>query len=163
MRKMLRKCLNLGLVALFLASLMSVATPVLAHTEGDPYIATLWAGKHTLIGTVSVWNNGTHLFVKYKTEGWVMTETHLYVGTTPPAKGSPGRFPYKRDYDPPVTEDTYVIPLGAWESCTRIYIAAHAVARDGKEETAWAWGPCHSWDLPGRKWGWYFYYMVQDS
>lgn len=155
MRKMLGKCLNLGLVALFLASLMSVATPVLAHTEADPYEAKLviktgkgvWPNDFTQIGTVEVWNDADNLYVAFTAA--VLAETHLYVGTDPPPKGSPGQFPY-------ASQNTYVIPLGPLG--TTIYIAAHAVVQCG--ETAWAYGPCHSTELP-RAWGWYFYYEVQ--
>ena len=157
MRKMLGKCLNLGLVALFLASLTSVATPVLAHTETAPYVAKLviktgpgvWPDDFTQIGTVEVWNDASNLYVTFTAA--VLAETHLYVGTDPPPKRSPGQFPY-------ASQNTYTIPLGAWGPGTIIYIAAHAVVQCG--ETAWAYGPCHSWEFP-RAWGWYFYYVVQ--
>ena len=76
----MRKLSKLGLIALVLASLISGATTVAAHTESAPYTTTLIAGQYIQMGTVSVWNDGTSLYVKYKAEGWVITETHFVCG-----------------------------------------------------------------------------------
>ncbi len=138
--------------------LLSITATVLAHTEEAPQTATLWAGQHINAGTISVWNNGDNLYVKYETNGgWVMTETHLYVGKTDPSQltSAPGQFPYKAEHDPAVSEYTYIIPLAeidsyqlkkngkrwiAWDSTgvgagDDVYIAAHAVLSGGADAT----------------------------
>ncbi len=94
----------------------------------------LLAGQNIDVGTVSVWNDGDTLYVKYETTGgWEITETHLVVtdewSEIPLNKrGNPmvGHFPYSMEHDPWATEYTYTIDLGDWEPCTDLYIAAHA-------------------------------------
>ncbi len=55
----------------------------------------LWAGKYTDVGEVEIWNDGTILHVTYSTDDpWVLTETHLYVGSNEPPCNTPGQFPY---------------------------------------------------------------------
>jgi hypothetical protein len=139
--------------------LLSITATVLAHTEDAPQTVTLWAGQHINAGTISVWNNGENLYVKYETNGgWVMTETHLYVGKTDPSQltSAPGQFPYKAVHDPAVSEYTYIIALAeidsyqlkkngktwlAWDSPggvapgDDVYIAAHAVLSGGVDAT----------------------------
>ena len=159
LKRMIKTCI----IALFLISVLNITIPVSAHTESDPYVAWLKAGQYMTMGNVHVWNDGSNLHVEYHLHpGWQMTETHLYVGTSPPDKGSPGKFNYGTEYVSPVTDDEYLIPL-SWSVGETIYIAAHAVVERPCYiyETAWAWGPCHSYEIPGRGWGWYFYYIVQ--
>jgi len=122
------------------------AAPAAAHVEGSPQVKTLFAGQDIPVGTVSVWNDGTNLYVKYQTtDDWVMTETHLHVATSEEdipqteAKGKskgndggnpiPGHFTYGDCYDPAVTEDEFTIPLNGWGAGTSLYIAAHAVVQ----------------------------------
>ena len=160
----MKRIIKLSAFAILLASLLNLATPVLAHTEGDPYEAVLKAGQYMNVGKVLVWNDGTHLYVKYVTDDWRITETHLYVSTDEPEKAAPGRFDYKMEYASPVMEDTFMIALNGWTAGTRLWIAAHAVVLNPdecKDETAWAKGPCHWKELPGKSWGWYFWYIVQ--
>lgn len=132
---------------------------VLAHTGGDPYTTTLLAGQDINAGTISVWNDGDNLYVKYDTaQGWVMTETHIYVGKTDPSEltSAPGQFPYSAGHDPAVSEYTYTIPLAEIDSYQLkkngkkwialdstgvaagedVYIAAHAVLSGGADATA---------------------------
>lgn len=118
-----------------------------AHTAGAPYEVALWAGQHIYAGTVKVWNDGEYLWVKYHTTGgWVMTQTHLYVGKTDPSNlsAAPGQFPYSAPHEPPVSEYTYRVSLDEIDSYSlkkgkkwvadddtgvvpgEVYIAAHA-------------------------------------
>jgi len=136
---------------LMIAIALSVALPaafVTAHTEQEPYITTLWAGQYTNVGSVEVWDNGTHLYVTYlTTDNWYIIETHLYVGLELPTDLSPGLFPYKHEEIYTQT-DEYVIPLsdiGADVGDT-VYIFAHATVvlvnpetgEVEQTETAWA-------------------------
>ena len=157
MRKVLFPMLGLLLA---LGVLLPVATPVAAHTEAEPFVTDLIADGGSVdtaidVGDVSVWNDDTNLYVKYGiTEtGWVITGTHLYVGTNEPPTSAPGQFPYDDDDATLVTDTvvTYTIPLADIDSysmqankkgkstgvmvadgdpgvepCSDIYIAAHA-------------------------------------
>ena len=152
---MLALVLVMGLVA-------PMAAPAVAHTEADPAVITLYAGQDIDVGTVSVWNDDTTLYVKYETTGdWVMTETHLAVAEelddipqTRKGNPIPGRFEYKMEHDPAVQAFTYAIPLGTWESCDihDLVIAAHAkVVRpiDGCDEIVWQIGDVETNDCSG--------------
>jgi predicted ribosomally synthesized peptide with SipW-like signal peptide len=97
----------------------------------------LMMGQFSQAGTVTVWNDATHLYVHYDTtdSGWEMALTQVYIGTDPPPKLAPGEFPYKHDPVPlPQTEDLYQIPLDGLSG--EIYIATHTEGTDG--ETGWA-------------------------
>jgi hypothetical protein len=156
----MKKTISIGIVLTLVLTVVSgmIAFPGLAHTESNPFVRTLWAGQNIDVGTVSVWNNGTHINVTYKTiNNWNLTETHLYVGTANPnsLSHSPGQFPYSHYIDPACDEDSYSIPLsmidgyhlklnkkgnptGVWEANgtlgvdvgDQIYIAAHAVVEN---------------------------------
>jgi len=132
----------------------------------------LVAGQNTVIGTVTVSNDDTSLYVIYDTTGsdWVITETHLEVAAeltdipqTKKGNPIPGKFEYSTEHDPAVTEHTYTIPL---EDGNKVLcIAAHAKVEkriDGEiiqEETAWAG------DLPfdGKNWATYSKYTVTQA
>ena len=179
MKKAFAWLMLLTVTALFAMSV----TPALAHNEGDPHEAPLYAGsphyryepgphydtdwweEHRMrVGIVSVWNDGDNLYVTYIT--WVgMHETHLAVVEAfediPQTKsGNPkvGRFPYKHEGLGGATTDPYVIPL-EWDVGTELVIAAHAALCNG--ETAWA--DCGGPDayFPGGNWATFFYYTVQ--
>lgn len=97
----------------------------------------LMVGQTWPVGTVTVRNDATHLYVRYDTtdSGWEMAVTHVYVGKDPPPKLAPGQFPYKHEpVTPPLTEDLYQIPLDGLSG--EVYIAAHTEGTDG--ETGWA-------------------------
>ncbi len=132
------------------------------------------------VGDVYVWEGcGGELYVQYViAEGWCLTETHLHVASSPDdipqteAKGKgknlggnpiPGKFTYKYEYDPCVTEVIYG-PLD-----TGLFIAAHAVVCIDDMcvpecETAWAgMSSCGSnvatgIDFPGKNWATYITY-----
>lgn len=135
----------LALVLAIGLALPMAAAPVAAHTADDPLTVTLWAGQHNDAGTVSVWNDGDNLYVRYNTTGdWQLLETHVYVGTADPYGIPPGQFPYKHDLSG-VTADLYEISLssgivvdiyktgrsvlylyGSVSSGETVYIACHA-------------------------------------
>ena len=107
------------------------------NIDGQTLEMPLMMGQTWPAGTVTVWNDAAHLYVKYDTtdSGWEMAVTHVYVGTAPPPKLAPGKFPYKHEpVTPPLTEDLYQIPLD--DLSGEVYIAAHAEGTDG--ETGWA-------------------------
>jgi hypothetical protein len=156
-------------------ALISGANPVSAHTEADPLVTDLIAGKSMDVGDVLVWNDADHLYIKYAITGgdWCMGEVHLHVATSlgeipQTKKGNPipGKFDHKADLDC-APETTFVIPL-TWAVGAEVYIAAKAEVSGspGPEakvsyffpEGAWASGP----DFPGSNWATYFTYMVQD-
>jgi len=162
---------KLGAVLLVVALALALAVPAAAHTEGDPFTTDLLAGQDIPVGTVSVWNDGGNLYVKYETnEDWVITETHVDVAIDssdiPQTKtGNPkvGHFAYS-DPHGPVPEYTYQIALSSL-SGDSLCIAAHANVLkiiDGlveQEETAWADGD----PFPGKNWATYFTYEIQDG
>ena len=119
-------------------------------TYCKPTVTNLIAGQHINVGTVTAWDDGAYLYVRYSTtDGWVLTETHLAVAASldeipQTKKGNPkvGKFSYRMMHDPAVSKYTYVIDLGEWEASTELYIAAHAVVYevigDGCESPQWA-------------------------
>ena len=145
----MKKFVSLLIAALLVMALMvpaaiSAPAAVSAHTEGNPQVIDLIAGQNINVGTVSVWNDGTTLYVKYDTiDGWEMTETHLAVATDPtlipqtlPNKKGlgggnpiPGQFAYSTIHNPAVITFTYEIPLSTWGPGTTLYIAAHAAVK----------------------------------
>jgi hypothetical protein len=121
MRRML---FSIAALVLALGLAVPLAVPVAAHTEAEPYSTPLMAGQNLQVGEVLVWNDGDNLCVTYQLsneaidEGWVITETHLYVGKNNPLTSSPGQFPYD-DGDAtgvPDTEVSYTIPLADVDS-----------------------------------------------
>jgi hypothetical protein len=91
---------------------------------------TLLAGQFINAGTVTVTNDDDSIYVTYTTTGgWVINETHLYVGAPSgiPVTGSgnpiPGQFPYT-DAHNGVTSVTYAIPINPNLNCYAV--AAHA-------------------------------------
>jgi hypothetical protein len=130
----MKRTLHIGVVLVFLLAL--VPAGVAAHTEADPLVVNLLAGKTIDAGDVEVWNDGDHLHVEFVAAvGWCITETHLQVAESldgiPQKNGNPipGQFDYKMEHDC-VAEYTYAIDLGAWSPGTGLYIAAHAVVAD---------------------------------
>ena len=133
------------------------------YTIGAPEVELpLMIAQNTNGGTVSVETDGGYLRIRIDSSGWEMAETAVYVGINPPPKLAPGTFPYKHDpVTPPLTEDSYDIPL-AWKNGDKVYIACHAAGID--EETAWAKGTIrrfkievHLPDIPeGDLWLYYF-------
>lgn len=157
--------------ALAVLAVLSVATALMpsgtAEADcGSAAEVTLYGGQVIEVGTVTIWNDDTYLYVSYSTGGgWVLNETHLSVATSlydiPQTRSGnpiPGKFRYKTEYDPAVTEFTYVIDAGEWyQEGIELFIAAHAVVELDGYETAWADGL----DFPGNNWATYFTYIMQ--
>jgi len=95
--------------------------------------------------------------------GWVLEETHVYVGTEPPRKSAPGRFPYKHEELGGAEIDIYEISLDEFDvTCSsELYIAVHAVVKgednEYGEETAWGEG---EEIRAGKNWAMYFSTIV---
>ncbi len=110
-----------------------LAIPSVAADEFD-----LIAGQNDIVGTITVWQDSTNLYVKYmiNTDEWRITQTQLEVGTSladiPTNKaGNPkiGEFTYSTIHDY-VTEYTYTIPLADIGGGDEFIIAAHAVVAE---------------------------------
>ena len=125
----------------------------------------LWAGQTELAGTISVKMINSDLVVEYNTQnGWLLYETHLYIGLEKPVKSAPGKFPYHHENLGGIDSDIYVIPLseiGIGDGA-QVFFAAHAVVKKESspgcwiEETAWAMG-CRirtkgNWAMYFHKW-----------
>ena len=144
----MRKFIVLSIILLMLAgfAITSSATPL-----------ALLAGKNINVGTLNVEVVGVNLVVTYTitAPGWVLGDTHLYVGTVVPTKSAPGQFPYGPD---DAVGGVYTIPLDGF-SGEILYIAAHAEVTylcESREETAWA-GWCNSERIrPDKNWATYF-------
>jgi hypothetical protein len=100
---------------------------IAAVVSADETVIDLVAGQHEVIGNVTVEQVGDELIVTYNvtSPGWCVTTTHLYVGSTPAQRHSPGRFPYKHENLDCVTVDTFTI---SGLTSDTVYIAAHADA-----------------------------------
>ena len=155
----MRKFIVISIVLLMLAGFAITSSAL----EVD-----LVVGRKLLpVGTLTVEvNTAGNLVVTYNITDpeWELLETHLYVGTSPPEKSAPGRFPYD------AIDGVYEIDLGAdFPEATILYIAAQAeigkwiLVDSGEpiylEETTWAIGvgdidegenfqciqPCRNW------------------
>jgi hypothetical protein len=153
------------------AAAVSVVT---AHTQYDPFVTDLIAGRDTDAGEVLVWNDADNLYVKYVTAGdWCLRETHLHVATaladipqTKSGNPKPGKFDLKASHYC-AAETVYVLPL-TWATDTELYIAAHA-----EIDAISVSGYVYSFDFPEGAWGAgvnfpgmspaaYFTYTVQE-
>lgn len=136
---------------------------------GEESVYDLIAGKNSISGSVKVANDKENLYVTYVTKGgWLLKETHLYVGSlaglplNPHSVPVPGKFTYHDSFHPFISEITYTIPLSLLSSNCFI-VAAHAVVVKGdKEETAWSSGKSFK-DLFGiSRWGFISEYCKQE-
>jgi len=138
------------------AIVLLLAVCASAQTE-----VSLLAGQQYNAGWITAVANFGILTIDINTEnGWVLEETHVYVGIAPPRKSAPGRFPYKHENLPAnSTTDSYRITLtDVGAVCgSDLYIAVHAVVMDVEngygEETAWGEG---SYIRAGKNWAMYF-------
>ena len=126
-----------------------LATALLPGVAAADEVRTLYAGQNIEVGTVTVASDTTEVCVTYQldgyalSDGWLINETHLYVGTDDsfpltPAKGQlgqpyyanpvPGKFPYGEDFDPGVEMAKHCIDLDdlGVESGDSLFVAAHA-------------------------------------
>jgi hypothetical protein len=132
-------------------------------------VVTLLAGQTMDAGTITVTNDNDFIYVTYTTtNGWVLSQTHLYVGdcalipVNNPGNPLPGQFPYTATHNN-LTSYTYQIPISsiALESCG--CIAAHAVVKKYNAsnqliDTQTGWGNGVRINLSGGNWGMKFDY-----
>jgi hypothetical protein len=130
---------------------------------------TLVAGQSINSGTVTVTNDANYIYVTYSTaNGWLMTQTHLYVGACAliPVNNSgnpmPGQFPHKSTHNY-ITSYTYQVPISALPAGYCGCIAAHAVVvkvnSSGQViESQTAWGNGTRINPIGGNWGMKFDY-----
>ncbi len=142
------------------------------ETPGEgctPTEVTLIAGQTMEAGTVSVVNDSVNIYVTYTTtNGWVLTQTHLYVGdcaqipVNAPGNPIPGQFPYGGNHNN-ITSYTYTVPLSRIPAGTCACIAAHAVVKQYNAsnqlvQTQTGWGNGVRINLSGGNWGMKFDY-----
>ena len=140
-RTTLAVVLSLLTVVAFMGAPVSAASHV--YTNGGS--VDLYAGQDTLVGNVTVTDDGENLTVVYEVAaGYVITETHLAVADIPVTKGKNknpkiGNFAYSGTHDS-VSTVTYVVPLP--EDVDEFDVAAHAVVvevnGDGAVAPQWA-------------------------
>lgn len=101
--------------------------------ECEPTEVTLVAGQTINSGTVKVTNDNDFIYVTYTTvNGWLLTQTHLYVGNCAaiPVNNQgnpvPGQFPYGNNHNY-ITSYTYQVPISAIGAGNCACVAAHAV------------------------------------
>lgn len=74
--------------------------------------------RGTLVGTVSInWNRTTATVTYALVSGVVMTEAHLYAGTTAPTTIAPGQYGNNASFLTPTSSHTFTVPLAgsvAW-------------------------------------------------
>ena len=145
----------------------------LGYTEvGCPAVTVpLLAGQFMDAGTISVSNDNEFIYVTYTTaNGYLLTETHLYVGNCSAVpvnkKGNPvpGQFPYK-DQQNYTTSFTYKVPIASMGLGQCGCIAAHAALvkldATGKViESQTGWGACSLINATGGNWGTKFSYCT---
>ena len=136
---------------------------------GEEKVLPLIAGQHINIGTVTISNDETNLYVTYETTGdWVLTETHVYAGPDEDIpytkKGNPkfGHFPYKEEHNN-VQSFTYTISLGTLDDCFSVitHAATEKIVNGQSEQGETAFG-CGDKEFPGNRWGCYTDYCVQE-
>jgi hypothetical protein len=125
--------LLVGIVAMLAAPAEAVVEVVdggVKCAPTDPVCQTdLIAGQNITVGTVDIFFEGTTLRVVFNVDDgndWFLTETHLYVGVTPPTKSAPGQLGHKHEDLDYVKTDTYEFTYAA-PPTDCVYFAAHAV------------------------------------
>lgn len=146
------------------------ASHVLKCTAPTTYCGTattvnLINGQYNTIGSVTVVNDATNLYVTYSTQSstWFLTQLHLYVGD---ANGLPknwggnpvvGAYPYSYTFCAPYGKTyTFSIPLANLPNCFVVSAHAAVVKKYGSNicssSTAWGQGT----RFGGSSWGMYF-------
>lgn len=111
---------------------------------GTPVVATLRTTQRQSVGTVTVSNDASSLYVTYATTcGMRLEDLRLYVGDLallPVRSGQPvvSRFPYGIHTTGTVTSYTFTIPLAALSSCFSVMAEATVRASWCSSQTAWA-------------------------
>jgi hypothetical protein len=125
-------------------------------------IQPLYAGKNINVGTVTCGiDNSCNFYVTYETtDGWLMSETHMFCGdkinlpVNKPGNPKVGNFPYSSTHSPAVNTVTYTVPLTTLPACDEpgFVVAAHCVvSRNGQTETGWRYGT----KFTDKGWGWF--------
>lgn len=140
----------------------------------DTISVMLVAGQTMNSGSVTVTNDANFIYVTYSTtNGWVLTQTHLYVGdcalipVNNPGNPIPGQFPYASAHNN-ITSYTYQIPISKIPVGGCGCIAAHAVVKqlNGSGQviqTQTGWGQGTLINLSGGNWGMKFDYCSCTS
>jgi hypothetical protein len=144
--------------------------PVGGRIDGCfPEEVELIAGQTMNAGNVTVSNDADFIYVTYSTtNGWVLTQTHLYVGdcalipVNNPGNPIPGQFPYSGTHAN-LTTYTYQIPIAQIPAGSCGCIAAHSVVKQYNSNnqvinTQTAWGNGVRINLTGGNWGMKFDY-----
>ncbi len=133
---------------------------------------SLLAGQTINSGSVTVTNDANYIYVTYTTtNGWFLTQTHLYVGecslipVNNPGNPMPGQFPYKTTHTGGTTTYTYQVPIATIGLGNCGCIAAHAVvvklnASGQVVEQQTGWGNGTHINLNGGNWGMKFDYCT---
>lgn len=134
-----------------------------------PTEVNLIAGQTMVAGTVTVTNDAEYIYVTYTTTGgWVLTQTHLYVGAcnlipvNNPGNPIPGQFPYSGTHNN-ITTVTYQVPISKIPVGSCGCIAAHAVVKElnssgGTIQTQTGWGQGSQINMGSGNWGMKFDY-----
>lgn len=115
----------------------------------------LFAGQTIPVGSVSLINTDSHVQAKIVTsDGWMLSEVHVYVGTSAPNTVAPGQFAFSQTLSNPTNNFLALVPLPSGSACDdMLAVAVHVVvSKQGQTETAWAQG---SHAFTGARWGWW--------
>ena len=100
------------------------------HVDDPAMVVPLVAGQNIPVGDVTVSTAGDTVIVEYSVteDDWEIMLSHLYVGTSAPAKCAPGLFPYSSEKDPSVVISPQVhrYVITGFTACDDVYVAAHA-------------------------------------
>lgn len=132
----------------------------------------LMAGQNTNVGSVTVTNDETNVYVTYQTTGsYLVKKTHLFVGscTAIPVNnsGNPriGQYPYQTSHGTGVNSFTYTIPRSSLPpGCICVSAHAEVVAYNTSgsiifSQTGWGFGEQIN---DGGSWAMKFGYCQQD-
>ncbi|HSU29450.1 MAG TPA: hypothetical protein VLJ68_13780 [Chitinophagaceae bacterium] len=116
--------------------------PAPAPTYCGSTTVTLLADRTDNVGSVTIGNDGTNLYVTYTlTNNYKVEKTRVYVGSLAlmpkNSNGSPNtnNFPYKTTHSPAVSSYTYTIPLSSLTStCNAVVVYAEVT-----KANAWGW------------------------
>jgi len=149
------KTLKLGLLAFVMLGMTFLACDKLGTPTGltpdnpgkvqasDFYYQTftIWAGHHTSVGQIQLWNDYHNIYIKYVLDAdnnWWLTAANTQVAPTlegvPQQNGNPqpGQFAYPvRVIDPKVKEFTVTVPImEPWRTAPYLVLAAHCIVQE---------------------------------
>ena len=152
------------------AMAMTVTAVAAASVDGPTSRAAtpplqLLAGQTIDVGDIVAVYDSEHVRVDITTTtGWCLRGVHLALATSAAGfpqtkKGNPipGKFPIKREHDPCVTADSFVVPTSSvvgWTTGAQVLVGLHAeVWNDSTAQQESAWGD--GWAFDGRNWATY--------